>query len=116
VFAEQRMQGTLGLWAEPFTVLRLTKIYNLFQDPYERADVTSNTYWDWELNHIPQVYQGMEEVMGFLKTFDEFPPRSTPPSFNPANMMEEKLRDIKAKGKIERAFPSLRIEFDNAKE
>lgn len=106
-FAEQRKAGTLGLWAEPFTVLRLTKMYNLFQDPFERADITSNTYWDWELNHIPQVYEGMGEVLTFLETFDEFPPRSTPPSFNPANMLQEKLRDIRAKQKIERAFPEL---------
>ncbi|RIK83774.1 MAG: arylsulfatase [Planctomycetota bacterium] len=112
VFAEQRMAGTLGLWAEPFTVLRLTKLYNLFQDPFERADITSNTYWDWMLNHVPQVYQGMGEVMKFLQTFKEFPPRSTPPSFNPANMLEETLRDIKAKQKIERAFPKLRIELE----
>jgi arylsulfatase len=115
-FAEQRMQGTLGLWAEPFTVLRLTKLYNLFQDPFERADVTSNTYWDWEINHVPQVYEGMGEVMKFLATFKDFPPRSTPPSFNPANMMEETLRDIKAKQKLERAFPSLRIELQKPKE
>jgi hypothetical protein len=39
VFSEQRMQGTLGLWAEPFTTLRLQKIFNLMQDPFERADV-----------------------------------------------------------------------------
>jgi len=32
VFSEQRMEGTMGLWAEPFTTLRLQKIYNLFQD------------------------------------------------------------------------------------
>jgi len=31
VFAEQRAQGTLEVWAEPFTVLRLQKIYNLFR-------------------------------------------------------------------------------------
>jgi Sulfatase len=30
--------------AEPFTKLRVPKIYNLRADPYERADVTSNTY------------------------------------------------------------------------
>lgn len=111
VFAEQRMRGTLGLWAEPFTLLRLTKMYNLFQDPFERADITSNTYWEWELNHVPQVYEGMGEVMKFLQTFKDYPPRSTPPSFNPANMMEETIRDIRAKSKIERAFPSLRIEM-----
>ena len=109
-FAEQRMPGTMGVWAEPFTTLRLTKIYNLMQDPYERADITSNTYWDWNMNHVPQVYQGMEGVTKFVATFKEFPPRSVPPSFNPANMMEDTLRDIKAKQKLERAFPMLREE------
>jgi arylsulfatase A-like enzyme len=106
-FAEQRMQGTMGLWAEPFTKLRLTKLYNLMQDPFERADITSNTYWDWIMNHVPQVYLGMEGVGDFLASFKEFPPRSTPPSFNPANMVEDTLRDIRAKQKIERAFPML---------
>jgi arylsulfatase A-like enzyme len=87
-FAEQRVQGTMLIWGEPFTKLRLTKIYNLMQDPFERADITSNTYWDWIMNHVPQVYQGMEGVTDFVASFKEFPPRSVPPSFNPANMME----------------------------
>ena len=52
VFSEQRKPGTMGVWAEPFTTLRLQKIYNLMQDPYERADITSNTFWDWNLNHV----------------------------------------------------------------
>jgi arylsulfatase len=72
------------------------------QDPFERADITSNIYWDWIINHVPQVYQGMEEVPKFVASFKEFPPRSVPPSFNPANMMEEMLRDLKAKQKLER--------------
>jgi arylsulfatase A-like enzyme len=107
-FAEQRVQGTMLVWAEPFTKLRMTKLYNLMQDPFERADITSNTYWDWIMDHVPQVYQGMEGVQDFLVTFKEFPPRSVPPSFNPANMMEETLREIRAKQKIERAFPMLK--------
>ena len=52
VFSEQRKEGTMAVWAEPFTTLRLQKIFNLMQDPYERADVTSNTFWDWQLNHV----------------------------------------------------------------
>jgi hypothetical protein len=40
-------QGTLRIWAEPFTTLRVPKLFNLRSDPYERADVTSNTYYDW---------------------------------------------------------------------
>ena len=46
--------GTMGVWAEPFTTLRLQKIFNLMQDPFERADITSNTFWDWQLNHVGQ--------------------------------------------------------------
>ena len=93
VFSEQRMQGTLGVWAEPFTTLRLQKIFNLMQDPFERADITSNTFWDWQLNHIGQVYGAMDEVLEFVATFKEFPPRSFPPSFIPANILEETLDD-----------------------
>lgn len=96
VFAEQRAQGTLEVWAEPFTVLRLQKIYNLFQDPFERADITSNTYWDWNLNHVGSAYGMMDEVFKFAASFKEYPPRSFPPSFNPATVLEQTLHNIKA--------------------
>jgi arylsulfatase A-like enzyme len=107
VFSEQRAPGTMQVWAEPFTTLRLQKIFNVMQDPFERADITSNTYWDWQLNHVQLMYGVMDEVFKFTGTFKEFPPRSVPPSFNPANIMEESLREIKAKQKLERAFPIL---------
>jgi arylsulfatase A-like enzyme len=94
-FAEQRLAGTMGVWAEPFTKLRLQKIYNLMQDPYERADFTSNTYWDWILNHVHFAYGLMEDISKFASTFKEYPPRSIPPSFNPATIMEETLNQIR---------------------
>ncbi|MHC2252169.1 arylsulfatase A-like enzyme [Bradyrhizobium embrapense] len=96
VFSEQRLQGTMGVWAEPFTTLRLQKLYNLFQDPFERADITSNTYWDWYINHVGGVYGMIDEVAVFATSFKEFPPRSFPPSFNPANIMAEVIDDAKA--------------------
>jgi arylsulfatase A-like enzyme len=107
VFSEQRSPGTLQVWAEPFTTLRLQKIFNLMQDPFERADITSNTFWDWQLNHVGSAYGMMDDVFKFVATFDEFPPRSSPPSFNPANLMEQKLREIKAGKKLRQAFPML---------
>jgi arylsulfatase A-like enzyme len=110
LYAEQRSPGTMQVWAEPFTKLRLQKIYNLFQDPYERADITSNTFWDWQLNHVGQIYGAMDEVFKFVATFKEFPPRSFPPSFVPSTIMEETLKGIKAQEKLERAFPMLREE------
>ena len=96
VYAEQRLAGTMGVWAEPFTKLRLQKIFNLLQDPFERADITSNTFWDWQLNHVGQVYGVMDEVIAFVTTFKEFQPRSFPPSFVPATIMEETIDDLKS--------------------
>ena len=95
VYAEQRAPGQMQVWAEPFTKLRLQKIYNLFMDPFERADITSNTYWDWNLNQIGAVYGTMDEVFKFVTSFKEFPPRSFPPSFVPATIVEETIDDLK---------------------
>ena len=58
----------------------------------------------------------MDEVFQFIATFKDYPPRSFPPSFNPANLMEETLRMIKAERKIEAAFPMLRLELERARE
>jgi len=68
---------------------------NLYQDPFERADITSNTFWDWQINHVGQVYGAMDEVFKFAATFKEFPPRSFPPSFVPSTILEETLDDIR---------------------
>jgi arylsulfatase A-like enzyme len=56
VFMEQRATGTLQVWAEPFTPLRIAKFFDLRADPYERADVTSNTYWDWLIDRAYIMY------------------------------------------------------------
>ena len=109
VFSEQRKEGTMGLWAEPFTTLRLQKIFNLFQDPFERADITSNTFWDWQLNHVGSAYGMMDEVFQFVATFKEFPPRSFPPSFNPANVMESTLESIKRREEFKKSLDLDRI-------
>jgi arylsulfatase len=104
VFAEQRLAGTMGVWAEPFVELRLQKIFNLFQDPYERADFTSNTYWDWLMNHVGSIYGVIGEIGAFAGSFKEWPPRSIPPSFNPTTIMEETLKQIKTEAEIKRVI------------
>ena len=81
MFMEQRMQGTLQLWAEPFVALRLPKLFNLRTDPFERADITSNTYWDWVLDSGILVLTASMVVGQFLETFKEFPPRQHAASF-----------------------------------
>ncbi|MGE0215053.1 arylsulfatase [Mycolicibacterium sp.] len=81
VFQEQRCQGTLQIWAEPFVPLRAPKIFNLRTDPFERADVTSNTYYDWWLDHDYIAFYAGAIVTQFLETFKEYPPRQEAASF-----------------------------------
>ncbi len=108
VFSEQRVQGTMQVWAEPFTTLRLQKIFNVMQDPFERADITSNTYWDWNLNHVGSMYGVMDDVFVFAASFKDFPPRSHPPSFNPANVLEETLDGIRRRQQVIRSIDRIR--------
>jgi arylsulfatase len=94
VFMEQRSQGTLEVWAEPFTPLRLPKLFDLHADPYERADVTSNTYWDWVIDH-GYILPGAQAVVArFLETFKEFPPSQRPASFTIDQAMEKLKQNI----------------------
>lgn len=80
-FAQQRTEGTLALWGEEFTKTRIPWLYNLRTDPYERATLTSNTYWDWYLDHIYLLIPAQDFVADFLQTFKEFPPRQKAASF-----------------------------------
>ena len=81
VFAQQRSPGTLALWGEPFLHTRIPWLYNLRLDPYERATITSNTYWDWYLDHVFLLAPAQGYVGQFLSTFKEFPPRQKAASF-----------------------------------
>jgi arylsulfatase len=87
IFAEQRATGTLQVWQEPFVPLRVPKFFNLRTDPYERADITSNTYYDWMIDHVYLLYAAQAIVAEFLKTFQEFPPRMKPASFSVDQIM-----------------------------
>ena len=89
VFMEQRARGTLQIWAEPFVTLRVPKMFNLRTDPYERADVTSNTYFDWLLDHVFLLVPAQAGVAEFLGTFKEFPPRQKAASFGIDQVMEK---------------------------
>jgi arylsulfatase len=81
VFMEQRCEGTMRLWAEPFTRLRVPKLFNLRTDPFERADITSNTYYEWFLER-PYIVLASQAIIGdFVASFKQFPPRQKPASF-----------------------------------
>ncbi len=89
VFLEQRMNGTLEIWANPFTRLRIPLIFNLRRDPYERAQGTSNTYYDWLIDRAFLLVPAQAYVGQFLATFKEFPPRQKAASFALDQVMEK---------------------------
>ncbi len=72
----------MAQWAEPLVKLRVPHIVNLRRDPFERADFNSNTYWDWMVDHVPQLYLMQAVVAQQLDGFIKFPPRQKPASFN----------------------------------
>jgi hypothetical protein len=81
VFLEQRAAGTLQIWAEPFVALRVPKLFNLRTDPFERADINSNTYFDWFLDNDYIALAATAVMTQFLATFKDFPPRQKAASF-----------------------------------
>ncbi len=89
IFMEQRVEGTLKAWAEPFVPLRVPLLFNLRRDPYERATLTSNTYYDWLLDHVFFFVPAQAYVGNFLETFKEFPPRQKAASFSLDQVMEK---------------------------
>ena len=88
VFMEQRCAGTMQVWAEPFVTLRVPKVFNLRTDPFERADLTSNTYYDWFIHHDYIAVAATALIVPFLESFSQFPPRQKPGSFS----MEQALQ------------------------
>jgi len=89
IFLEQRVEATLQAWAEPFVPLRVPLILNLRRDPYERAPITSNTYYDWLLDRAYLLVPAQAYVGQFLATFREFPPRQKAASFSLDQIMEQ---------------------------
>ena len=87
-FCEQRTEGTLAVWRDPFTCLRAPTMFNLRMDPYERAEITSNTWNDWVIRHSYMVVPMQALVGEFVATFKEFPPRQKPSSFSVDQIME----------------------------
>jgi arylsulfatase A-like enzyme len=96
VFMEQRAK-TMALWAEPFVPLRIPKMFNLRQDPFERADENSNTYYDWLIDHAFLLYGAQALVAQQIQSFKDFPPRQKPAAFNLDRVLEQ-LQDSSGGG------------------
>ena len=89
VFMEQRAKGTLKLWANPFTPLRVPLLFHLRRDPYERAQITSNTYYDWMIDRAYVFVPAQQYVGKFMSTFKQYPPRQKAASFSVDQVMEK---------------------------
>jgi arylsulfatase A-like enzyme len=89
IFMEQKAQGTFRVWMEPFVPLRVPLIENLRRDPYERASITSNTYYDWLLDRAFLLVPAQAYVGNFLATFKDYPPRQKAASFSLDQVMEK---------------------------
>jgi arylsulfatase A-like enzyme len=88
VFEEQRATTT-AVWQEPMVKLRLPYIFNLRRDPFERANFNSNVYWDWMINHVPQLYQCQAVVAAQIQDYINYPPRQKAASFNLDGVMAQ---------------------------
>ena len=69
----------------------MPKIFNLRTDPYERADVTSNTYYEWLIDHIFLLVPAQDYVGQFLATLRDYPQRQKAATFN----LDEVLAKLK---------------------
>ncbi len=66
----------------PFVQLRMPLIFNLRRDPFERATLTSNTYYDWMIDRAYLLVPAQAYVGKFLATFQDYPPRQEAASFS----------------------------------
>ncbi len=81
VFMEQRAHG-FGVWEEPFVTLRVPKLFDLRGDPFERADHEAESYNSWRFERVYLILPAVNIVSQHLATYQAFPPRQKPGSFN----------------------------------
>ena len=62
--------------------MRVPKIFNLRTDPYERADITSNTYYDWLIEHVFLLVPAQDFIADYLTSFKDYPQRQKAATFN----------------------------------
>ncbi len=94
-FSVQDQAGTLEIWQREFRNLRLPYLFNLRTDPYERASITSNNYWNWYIRHAFLMVPAQEIVGKFLATFQKYPPRQKAASFT----IDKVLQTLQGAGK-----------------
>lgn len=96
VYCEMQHPGGFAVWQQPFTCLRVPKIFNLRMDPYERADIVSNQYDDWLVKNDYLAFLGTAKASAFLQTFVDYPPSQRPASFSIDQVREQVDKQIAA--------------------
>jgi arylsulfatase A-like enzyme len=86
-FMIQRAEG-LHVWLEPFTVLRAPILTNLRMDPFELASEHAAGYDIWFMERMFMVAPAAAYVGQFLQSFQDFPPRQKPGTFNLSAVMD----------------------------
>ena len=104
IFEVQRQPGQFDVWANPFTRLRVPKMFNLRMDPYEHADISGSGYDQWRVENSYVIAQAQIKAAAFLETFVEYPPSQRPASFS-----IEQIRSAVDK-KIDESFKKRGIE------
>ena len=86
-YLKQNAHG-INVWREQFEVLRAPMLANLRMDPFERAEYESIGYNHWWVDHMFVFAPAGAYIAQWLQSFQEFPPRQKPGSFNLDNVME----------------------------
>jgi len=97
VFAEQRAEG-FDVWQEPFTPLRLPKMFDLRSDPFEKGDLIGMDYTHWRADRTFLLVPAQEYVGKYIATFKEFPPSQKVGGFS-LDQVLEKLQNAQTSGK-----------------
>ena len=86
-FLKQNSHG-IDVWRDQFQVLRAPMLCNLRMDPFERAENESIGYDIWWVDHMFVFAPAAAYVGEWVQSFNEFPPRQKPGTFNLDRVME----------------------------
>ena len=81
VIREQSAVGGFKVSSDLFITYRIAKLFNLRMDPYERADLASDQYYDWLVKNDFVIAQVVFHGIEFLKSFIKYPPSQLPATY-----------------------------------
>ena len=86
-FKVQEHKG-VEIWAREFSNLRAPALYNLRSDPFERGEELM-LYNKWSIDRMFNIVPAQALVIQWIKSFEEFPPRQKPASYNLDEIMQK---------------------------